>query len=85
MRFSCAPLERGGHNNKGSEYDLPIHDNASEQYGQRPYAEWRQRQLQTLVRRHEPVFVFTLLLTAHPPHAAALGGPTFFEWRYAPP
>jgi hypothetical protein len=51
MRFSCAPQERGGHTNKGNKHELTIVEEPAAQHGQRPYAEWRQRQLQTLVRR----------------------------------
>ena len=51
MRFSCAPPERGGHTNKGSEHDHSIDYEPAAQHGQRPVAKWRQRQLQTLVRR----------------------------------
>jgi hypothetical protein len=50
MRFSCAPLERGGHTSKGSQHDLSNVNEPAAQHGERPYAEWRQRQLQTLVR-----------------------------------
>jgi hypothetical protein len=51
MRFSCAPLVRGGHTNKGGEHDLSINDTLAAQHGQRPVDESRQRQLQTLVRQ----------------------------------
>ena len=50
MRFSCAPPERGGQRNKGSEHVLSIAENHAAQHGQRPVADRRQRQLQTLVR-----------------------------------
>jgi hypothetical protein len=50
MRFSCAPPERGGHTNKGNNHVLSIVSEPAAQHGQRPCAEWRQRQLQTLVR-----------------------------------
>jgi hypothetical protein len=31
MRFSCAPLERGGPTNKGSQHDLSINDEPAAQ------------------------------------------------------
>jgi hypothetical protein len=54
MRFSCAPQERGGHTNKGNKNAPSIGNEAAAQHGQRPVAEWRQRQLQTLVRPPVP-------------------------------
>jgi hypothetical protein len=50
MRFSCASPQRGGQSNKGSEHVVSILEEHAAQHGQRPYAEWQQRQLQTLVR-----------------------------------
>ena len=55
MRFSCAPPERGGQTNKGNEHVLSIIDEPAAQHGQRPLAEWQQRQLQTLVRQQEAI------------------------------
>ncbi|MGD8869881.1 MAG: hypothetical protein PVI01_19845 [Gemmatimonadales bacterium] len=50
MRFSCAPPERGTQLNKGNKYVLSNIEEHAVQHGQRSDAEWRQRQLQTLVR-----------------------------------
>jgi hypothetical protein len=52
--FQLRPPERGGHTNKGNNHNLSIHDGPAAQHGQRPRADRRQRQLQTLVRQPGP-------------------------------
>jgi hypothetical protein len=49
--FQLRPPKRGGQMNKGKKHVLSNVDEATAQHGPRPYADRRQRQLQTLVRR----------------------------------
>ena len=51
MRCSCDPPKRGDQTNKGNKHKLTIVEKPAARHGPGPYAERRQRQLLTLVRR----------------------------------